>query len=48
MDGQAHSRRGLKGGEATLRTARTAYLTTQWAGPDDRRPPTGLLRRVAI
>ena len=48
MAGQAHPRRGLKGGEATLRTARAAYLTTQWTGPDDRRPPSGLLRRVVV
>ncbi len=48
MAGQTHPRRGLKGGEATLRAARTAYLTTQWTGPEDRRPPTGLLRKVSI
>jgi hypothetical protein len=48
MEGQAHPRRGLKGGEATLRAARTAYLNTQWMGADDRRPPAGLLRSVAL
>jgi hypothetical protein len=48
MEGQAHPRRGLKGGEATLRAARAAYLNTQWMGADDRRLPTGLLRRVAL
>ena len=48
MAGQAHPRRGLKGGEAALRAARTAYLSTQWTGADDRRPPRGLLRRVSV
>ena len=48
MSGQANPRRGLKGGAATLRAARTAYLTTQWTGADDRRPPSGLLRKVSV
>jgi len=28
--------------------ARQTYLTVQWAGPGDRRPPCGILRRVML
>jgi hypothetical protein len=28
--------------------ARQTYLTVQWAGPGDRRPPCGILRRVVL
>ncbi len=43
--GQANARRGLREGEPALRRARTAYLTTEWSGADDRRPEAGLLIR---
>jgi hypothetical protein len=46
--GQSGARRGLKGGTPVLDAARTAYLTTQWTGADDRRLPQGLIRRVSI
>ena len=45
--GQANARRGLRGGRPVLQGARTAYLSTQWRGEDDRRPSPGLLRRVS-
>ncbi len=41
--GQGGARRGLRLGEAALRTARSAYLAAEWSGPDDRRPEAGLL-----
>ncbi len=43
--GQAGARRGLREGEAALRRARTAYLSAEWSGADDRRPEAGLLVR---
>ena len=45
LAGQVGARRGLREGEAALRRARTAYLTAEWSGVDDRRPETGLLVR---
>ena len=48
MAGQSGARRGLKGGTPVLDAARTAYLTTQWTGAEDRRLPQGLIRRVSV
>jgi len=31
-----------------LARARKSYLSVQWAGPDDRRPPCGLIRREVL
>ncbi len=46
--GQDGQRRGLKGGPPVLEAARGAYLEAEYAGPDDRRLPAGLLRRTAV
>lgn len=46
--GQDGQRRGLKGGEPVLQAARGAYLEAEYAGPDDRRLPAGVLRRTAV
>ncbi len=48
MMGQTGVRRGLKGGAPVLKQARSAYLETEYSGPNDRRPPTGLLRKTEI
>ena len=40
--------RGLRGGAEMLRRARSTYLTTEWSGPEDRRPQKGLLLRTAV
>ena len=45
---QAGRRRGLKAGPDAIREARRAYLQAQYAGPDDRRPETGLVRAVKL
>jgi hypothetical protein len=37
--------RGLKGGQERLETARHVYLGTEFSGPNDRRPPKGLITR---
>lgn len=46
--GQSQQRRGLKGGKPVLDAARSAYLETEYSGPDDRRPPKGLLKKTEI
>ena len=43
--GQPGARRGLREGAPALVRARTAYLSTEWSGGDDRRPEPGLLVR---
>jgi len=48
MMGQTGARRGLKGGPPVLKQARSAYLETEFSGPNDRRPPAGLLRKTEI
>jgi hypothetical protein len=48
MMGQTGARRGLKGGPPVLKQARSAYLETEYSGPNDRRPPTGLIRKTKI
>ena len=45
LAGQGGARRGLREGETALRRARTAYLSVEWSGADDRRPGAGLLLR---
>jgi hypothetical protein len=46
--GQPGQKRGLRGGPEVLDHARAAYLETEYSGPDDRRPPKGLLRKTEI
>ena len=46
--GQPGQKRGLRGGQEVLDTARSAYLGTEYSGPADRRPPTGLLKKTKI
>ena len=42
--GQSGQRRGLKGGQVVLDEARSAYLETEYSGPLDRRPSSGVLK----
>ena len=46
--GQAHPRRGLRGGPPVLTAARRAYLSAEWTGPHDRRLRPGAVTAVAI
>jgi hypothetical protein len=46
--GQSGQKRGLRGGQEVLDTARSTYLETEYSGPADRRPPTGLLKKTNI
>lgn len=39
--GQDGQRRGLRGGQAVLDQARSTYLSAEYSGPADRRPPKG-------
>jgi hypothetical protein len=48
MYGQTGHKRGLRGGQPVIDKARAAYLETEFSGPDDRRPPKGLLRKTEI
>jgi hypothetical protein len=48
MMGQKGVRRGLKGGPPVLKQARSVYLETEYSGPNDRRPPAGLIRKTEI
>ena len=40
--------RGLKGGTERLETARSAYLGAEFSGPNDRRPPKGLITKTEV
>lgn len=46
--GQTGQKRGLRGGQPVIDQARAAYLETEYSGPDDRRPPKGLLKKTEI
>jgi hypothetical protein len=46
--GQHGARRGLRGGQPVLDAARSAYLSAEWRGADDRRVQAGTFRRVAV
>jgi hypothetical protein len=46
--GQSGQKRGLRGGQEVLDTARSTYLGTEYSGPADRRPQTGLLKKTKI
>jgi hypothetical protein len=48
MYGQTGQKRGLRGGQPVIDQARAAYLETEYSGPDDRRPPKGLIRKTEI
>ena len=41
-------RRGLRGGQAVLLSARGAYLQAEWSGQADRRGAVGLLARRRV
>lgn len=40
--------RGLRGGQKVLDTARSTYLETEYSGPNDRRPTTGLITKTEV
>lgn len=46
--GQSGQKRGLRGGQEVLDSARTTYLGTEYSGEADRRPRTGLLKKTEI
>ena len=46
--GQVGQKRGLRGGQEVLDTARSTYLGTEYSGPADRRPKAGLIKKTNI
>jgi hypothetical protein len=40
--------RGLRGGPKVLQTARSAYLETEWSGPNDRRAHAGQITKKDV
>jgi len=46
--GQSGQKRGLRGGQEVLDTARSTYLGTEYSGEADRRPKAGLLKKTNI
>lgn len=46
--GQPGQKRGLRGGQEVLDTARSTYLGTEYSGESDRRPKAGLIKKTAI
>jgi len=44
--GQTGQRKGLKGGPPVLDAARASYLGNEYSGEQDRRPPSGLVRKT--
>ena len=46
--GQPGQKRGLRGGQEVLDTARSTYLGTEYSGEADRRPKAGLLKKTNI
>ncbi|WP_165190686.1 hypothetical protein [Caulobacter soli] len=46
--GQSGQKRGLRGGQEVLDTARSTYLGTEYSGPADRRPRAGLIKKTEI
>ncbi|ALL15168.1 hypothetical protein [Caulobacter henricii] len=46
--GQSGQKRGLRGGQEVLDSARSTYLGTEYSGEADRRPATGLLKKTQI
>ena len=48
MLGQDGIKRGLRGGQEVLGKARSTYLSSEYAGPGDRRPKPGQVRKTEI
>jgi len=46
--GQSGQRKGLKGGPPVLNSARASYLGNEYSGENDRRPPSGLVKKTDI
>ena len=46
--GQTGQRKGLKGGPPVLNSARASYLGNEYSGENDRRPPSGLVKKTDI
>ncbi len=46
--GQDGQKRGLRGGPATLDTAKASYVRTEWSGQADRRSRTGRATKTEI
>ena len=46
--GQSGQKRGLRGGQEVLDSARSTYLGTEYSGEADRRPQAGLLKKTQI
>ena len=46
--GQKGQRKGLKGGPPVMNSARAAYLGNEYSGGNDRRPPSGLVKKTEI
>lgn len=46
--GQPGKKRGLKGGPQVLDAARSTYLSREYSGPHDRRPPPGVTKKTEI
>ncbi|WP_369061184.1 hypothetical protein ABOZ73_04890 [Caulobacter sp. 73W] len=46
--GQNGQKRGLRGGQETLDTARSTYLGAEWSGGNDRRRKTGRGRQTEV
>ena len=46
--GQGGQKRGLRGGQEVLDSARSTYLGTEYSGEADRRPRAGLLKKTQI
>ncbi|WP_297513701.1 hypothetical protein [uncultured Caulobacter sp.] len=46
--GQRGQKRGLRGGQEVLDTARSTYLGAEYSGEADRRPRPGLIKKTNI
>lgn len=46
--GQPGKKRGLRGGPEVLDAARATYMSREYSGPNDRRPPTGQRKKTEI
>ncbi|AQR62995.1 hypothetical protein BZG35_16015 [Brevundimonas sp. LM2] len=46
--GQKGQRRGLKAGPPLMNSARASYLGNEYSGENDRRPPSGLVKKTDI
>ena len=45
---QSARRRGLRGGQQVLDTARSTYLETEYSGPNDRRAHAGRITKTEV